>query len=229
MTDFEWEPLIKLAVAAALGALIGLERELHGRPAGMRTNALVCAASALLIIVSRGGAMSGLESDREFMLNVDPARMAAGIVTGIGFLGAGAILRIRESLIRSLTTAAGIWFVAAVGITVGLGAWVMALAATVLALVVLMGLQHLERTLGAVVYRTLTVTVAQPRRDEVEKTVRTMVQERKMRLQQVTYRIDNGSEHTRLLFALRADRRHDDGSFVYEIAGMDGVTRAMWS
>ncbi len=228
MPDFSWEPMIKLAVAAVLGAVIGLEREIHGRPAGLRTNALVCTASALLIIVSRTGAMSGLVADREFMLNVDPARMAAGIVTGIGFLGAGAILRIRESLIRGLTTAAGIWFVAAVGISVGLGAWTMALTATALAVIVLVGLQHLERVLDPAVYRTLTVTVVHTLRSEVEKTVRGMLRDRKMRLQQVTYRIDNGNEHTRLLFALRADSKHDDGSFVYEIAGMDGVVRAKW-
>jgi putative Mg2+ transporter-C (MgtC) family protein len=74
-------------------------------------------------VVSRTGALTGIEGPDNFLLNVDPARMAAGIVTGIGFLGAGAILRIRQSLVRGLTNAASIWFVAAIGVAVGLGAY----------------------------------------------------------------------------------------------------------
>ena len=114
--NFAVASLIKLFVATALGAMVGLEREIHGRPAGLRTNALVALAACLLIVVSRTGALIGLDRSADFILAVDPARMAAGIVTGIGFLGAGAILRVKENFIRGLTTAAGIWFVAAIGI-----------------------------------------------------------------------------------------------------------------
>ncbi|MBW2278026.1 MAG: MgtC/SapB family protein, partial [Deltaproteobacteria bacterium] len=154
------ESLLKLLLATACGAVIGLEREIRGRPAGLRTNALVCLASCLLIVISRTGALVGLEGPDNFILNVDPARMGAGIVTGIGFLGAGAILRIRESLVRGLTTAASIWFVAAIGISVGMGAFVLAAGSTVMALLLLTLLNRLARRLAAPVYRTLKLSVA---------------------------------------------------------------------
>ena len=122
---------IRLGSALAAGSLIGLERTYHGRPAGFRTHALVCLASALLMLVTvyqwqwLGGAASHEETFR-----TDPTRMAQGIMTGIGFLGAGVIFK--EGLtVRGLTTAASIWITAALGILYGIGFYYPAIAGTI--------------------------------------------------------------------------------------------------
>ena len=109
----------RVAGALVIGALIGFERTFHGRPAGFRTHSLVCIASAILMIVTvyQSQWMTFVEHDA---IRTDPTRMAQGIMTGIGFLGAGVIFK--EGLtVRGLTTAASIWITAAIGILVGIG------------------------------------------------------------------------------------------------------------
>ena len=116
--DGEWlKILTHLPVATMAGGLIGLERSYHGRPAGFRTHTLVCVASGLLMLVTMYQAkwFTGAPLDT---VRVDPTRMAQGVMTGIGFLGAGVIMR--EGLtVRGLTTAASIWVTAAIGILAG--------------------------------------------------------------------------------------------------------------
>ena len=123
------EVLLRLFVAAALGAAIGFERELREREAGLRTHLLVSVGSALFTLVSAYGFT-------EWGAKVDPTRIAAQIVTGIGFLGAGAIIRHGFS-VRGLTTAATLWLVAAIGMAVGAGYWEGAIIATLGALITL--------------------------------------------------------------------------------------------
>jgi len=123
----------KMLIAILAGGGIGLERELRGKPAGLRTNMLICMGSALLMDLSMGLAADG----------GDPGRIAAQVVTGIGFLGAGTILHTRGT-ITGLTSAATIWVVAAIGLTAGAGLYFEALASTVTVMVVLRGLGWLE-------------------------------------------------------------------------------------
>ncbi len=125
----------RLLLAAGLGALVGLERTLHGRPAGFRTHTLVCAASALLMLLTVFQWELLVDAPLE-TIRVDPTRMAQGIMTGIGFLGAGVILKERMA-VRGLTTAASIWMTASVGIIAGMGLHWAAVLATVLTLGVL--------------------------------------------------------------------------------------------
>ncbi len=119
---------LRLLLAAALGATIGVERELHEHPAGTRTHLLVSLGSALFTVISIYGFV-GLGIDGT--APVDPSRVAAQIVTGIGFLGAGAIIKYGTS-IRGLTTAASLWITAAVGMAAGAGQWILAIVATAL-------------------------------------------------------------------------------------------------
>ena len=121
MSQEEWVIVVRVLGAMLIGALIGFERSFHGRPAGFRTHALVCVASALLMIVTvyQNEWMTQVPLDA---IRTDPTRMAQGIMTGIGFLGAGVIFK--EGLtVRGLTTAASIWVTAAIGILVGIGFW----------------------------------------------------------------------------------------------------------
>jgi putative Mg2+ transporter-C (MgtC) family protein len=129
------EVLLRLALAAVLGGAVGFERELRDREAGFRTHLLVSVGSALFTIVSAYGFRDFLTSG-EAVVRADPTRIAAQIVTGIGFLGAGAIIRQGLS-VRGLTTAATLWVVAAIGLTAGAGYYSAAVITTVLALVTL--------------------------------------------------------------------------------------------
>lgn len=136
--------LIRLVFALVLGGLIGIERQAHGRPAGLRTNVLVCLGSAALIVTFQR--LSDVHSyDAMTAIRMDPARAAAGVITGIGFLGAGTIVKSRD-YVRGLTTAASIWVVASVGITVGLGELVIGVALTLLVLLTLVVLHRLHVT-----------------------------------------------------------------------------------
>jgi putative Mg2+ transporter-C (MgtC) family protein len=123
-----------MAAGLVLGAVIGFERELHRQPAGFRTHSLVAVGAALFTIISAYGFAGSA---------VDPTRIAAQIVTGIGFIGAGTILQHRGN-VRGLTTAASLWSVAAIGMAAGAGMLAIAVAGTVLILVVLSVLDRVE-------------------------------------------------------------------------------------
>ena len=136
VSTFRLDILALLAVSGVLGAAVGLEREIAGKSAGLRTNALICFGSCLFTLCSIGVTASG---------RGDPARIAAQIVTGVGFIGAGTILRGRGTAVLGLTSAATIWVVAAIGMAVGIG-WVLeAAGATLFLLIVLAILGRLER------------------------------------------------------------------------------------
>jgi putative Mg2+ transporter-C (MgtC) family protein len=134
------EMLIRLCTAAALGSLIGFERERLLWAAGIRTHMLVCVGSCLIMIVSQYGFANVLAQQNTVL---DPSRVAAQVVSGIGFLGAGAILA-RGEIVKGLTTAASIWTVAAVGLAVGGGLYLAASASTVIILIILAGIKPLE-------------------------------------------------------------------------------------
>lgn len=133
------ELLLQLALAAALGGMIGLEREASGKPAGFRTNLLICLGAALITALSRLVALNAQGTGYA----ADPGRMAAQIVSGMGFLGAGTIMQSR-GIVTGLTTAATLWVVAAIGMAVGAGAYVAALASTILVMLALMILGRVE-------------------------------------------------------------------------------------
>ena len=136
------EVLIRLALAAFFGALIGLERERKDWTAGMRTHMMVCTGSCLIMLVSAFGFGDVLGRPNVVL---DPSRVAAQVVSGIGFIGAGTILFLKQGAIRGLTTAAGLWTVAAIGLATGGGMYFAAGASTVIALVILWAMQPLER------------------------------------------------------------------------------------
>ena len=123
----ELEVVLRLLLATALGAIIGYQRERAAKPAGLRTHILICVGAALFTIGSLYG----------FGAASDPARVAAGIVAGIGFLGAGAIIRREEGIVAGLTTAATIWAVAAIGLAAGAGLYLVSAVTTAVVLIVL--------------------------------------------------------------------------------------------
>lgn len=130
----------ELVLAFALSALIGLERQVRGKSAGLRTQAIVGTASALFLLVSKYGFADVLGPN----VTLDPSRVAAQVVSGIGFLGAGLILT-RRGTVRGLTTAASVWETAAIGMAAGAGLWVLALVVTALHFTIVFGFTWINR------------------------------------------------------------------------------------
>lgn len=157
MGSVELDVLIKLLLAGLAGGLVGLEREKHGRPAGLRTNLLVAVGSCVMVIVSEAFFTKYAAYDAQSMLRIDPSRVAAQIVTGVGFLGAGVILKEGAS-VRGLTTAASLWTVSGLGMAFGMGFFSLGSIATVLVLISLNLLKKLEPVIPKVRFLTLMVT-----------------------------------------------------------------------
>lgn len=145
----------RLAFSLLVGVVVGIERAMHGRPAGLRTHALVCVSSTLLILLTvfQWELLAGVPMET---IRIDPTRMAQGIMTGIGFLGAGVIMKERFT-VRGLTTAASIWMTASLGIIIGMGFYLAATLAAVLTLVVLSVFRWFERLLPIELYGRLMV------------------------------------------------------------------------
>jgi putative Mg2+ transporter-C (MgtC) family protein len=135
------EVILRLVISVILGGLVGLERQIHKKGAGLRTHILVSLGSCLIMLTS----MYIFDIYKD-VISLDPSRIASGVITGIGFLGAGAIIREREG-VKGLTTAASLWVVAGVGLAVGCGFYVACLLTTALALVVLLFLGRMEKEL----------------------------------------------------------------------------------
>lgn len=135
----DFTAIARLVISVVLGGIIGFERQQHGKTAGLRTHILVCLGSCLVAILSLN-----LYAGVEGKTNADPARLAAQVVSGIGFLGAGAIMK-EGPTIKGLTTAASLWVVASVGLATGVGALAGAAATTVLVVVVLEVLPRIDR------------------------------------------------------------------------------------
>lgn len=155
VAELRLDLLLRLLLAAVLGGAIGVEREISSKPAGFRTNLLICVGAALLTELS----VSVARAADPMAMNGDPGRIAAQIVSGIGFLGAGTIIQARGSVV-GLTTAATLWVVAAIGIAVGAHAYIEAVGATALVLAALVFLGRVEgRLFPEDIERTVVVTL----------------------------------------------------------------------
>lgn len=137
----DWAVFFRLILAAVLSGIVGFEREFHGRAAGFRTHILLCIGSTLIMLTSMH--IFDIYYPR---ISPDPARIAAGVITGIGFLGAGTILHFKSS-IRGLTTAASLWVVSGIGLAVGSGFYYGAILTTLLTMVALMIFSKLEHSM----------------------------------------------------------------------------------
>jgi putative Mg2+ transporter-C (MgtC) family protein len=152
------EIIWRIIAATLAGALIGMERETHGRPAGLRTTILTCVASALAMILSEALFYHSAQGLSGGNWRPDPARLGAGILTGIGFLGAGTILR-HEKIILGVTTAASLWFVTVLGLAFGSGLFLPGAIGLGIALIALVLLPKVEKFIPSDWYATLTITL----------------------------------------------------------------------
>jgi putative Mg2+ transporter-C (MgtC) family protein len=154
----EKEIVLRLLLGAVLGGVIGIERQTHGRPAGFRTQLLVCVASVLLMIVSEYYYQLSM-TDNSYM-RIDPNRIAAGAITGVGFLGAGVILKM-GSIVLGLTTAACIWMVSAIGLAIGAGLYLAGITAFGITLFSLIALRTVENRMRRLEFRSIKITASE--------------------------------------------------------------------
>lgn len=194
------EICIRLTGALGVGALIGLERSYRGRPAGFRTHALVCVASSLLMLVTVYESQ-WFQPTGNSRVVVDPTRMAQSIMTGIGFLGAGVIMKDGLS-VRGLTTAASIWITSAIGILVGIGFYIPAALATVLTLGTLSGFRWIEGRMRTEQYAIFSVRLNRGH-EMGEDELRKLVAQHGFSVAHVTYRLRDGGENFEYRMALR--------------------------
>ncbi|WP_223302618.1 MgtC/SapB family protein [Halotalea alkalilenta] len=196
--------VLHLATAWLAGSLIGLERSFHGRPAGFRTHALVCISSSLLTLITTYQA-EWLPSGMVGHVQTDPTRMAQGIMTGIGFLGAGVILK--EGLtVRGLTTAASIWITASIGILFGIGFWWPAVLTTVVTLVTLALFRQVESRMRSQMFATHTLRFPASSTPD-EKFVRTLIESYGCRVLSISYHLSHSTETFEYQMMLRSYSR----------------------
>jgi len=197
------EMALRLFGALLIGAMVGSERSYQGRPAGFRTHALVCVSTALLMLLT-------VYEDRWFpqltqgRIALDPTRMAQGIMTGIGFLGAGTIMKDGLS-VRGLTTAASIWITAAIGILVGVGFYFPAFLATIFTFLTLSFLKWIENRIPAQFYAHFTVRFA--RRDAPpEVDMRALLAQHGFSIASLHYHLNADSDFFEYSMVIRARR-----------------------
>jgi len=213
--------IIRLVIAFILGGLVGLEREIHGRAAGLRTHILVCVGSALIMMTSLH--LFYMYHD---VAKIDPGRIAAGLITGIGFLGAGAIMRFRAS-VRGLTTAASLWAVAGIGLAVGSGFY---LGAYVGATLILFTLFFLTRFEAALVrkdwYKVLSLDTkghAQQLRD-----IRSILSNYKAEIKDFEVEKRPGSNNVTMQLSLKLLTDRQDDQILTDVMRIKGVEKASW-
>jgi putative Mg2+ transporter-C (MgtC) family protein len=214
--SFDLDILLRLFVSILLGGAVGVERQAHGRAAGLRTHILVCLGSTLAMIVTQS-----------FGLSVDPGRALAGILTGIGFLGAGVIVKSNE-IVRGLTTAACVWFVAALGVAVGQGLYLIAGISTVLVLVVLTLLSWFSHKVPTVSYHTAVVRAQTLDAGALDARCRDFFRSEGFRIIAVSSRIGREPTLTELTFRLRIRKAPDIVRLTGPLLALPHVVQADW-
>ncbi|MFH0839334.1 MAG: MgtC/SapB family protein [Candidatus Omnitrophota bacterium] len=213
------EIVIRLLLAVILSGIIGFERELHGRAAGFRTHILVGIGSCLIMLTS-------IEMYNLFNKVVDPSRIAAQVVSGIGFLGAGTILRFRAS-VRGLTTAASLWCVAGIGLAIGCGFYKGALVTTFLAFSSLFFLTRIERTfLKKNWYRTLAV-IGTGLTEEL-KQIKDILNNYRAEIRDMEILKDENGSKATYIINLKFFNDSDDEPITGDILGIKGIKSAKW-
>lgn len=217
--DFALEYLFRILLAAVLGALIGYERQFKHKSAGLRTNILVCVGSCLIMILS-----NLMYQNVEGKTNADPARLAAQVVSGIGFLGAGAIIKEGVNVI-GLTTAACIWVVSGVGLAVGGGYYLIAIFSSLLVYTVLEILCYIERTRWIMPADNITIKIIIANRPDSIKKIYTKLNKLGLGFKNtsLTFKDNDTIELTILLYNPRKLHRSDITSSLTLIDGIKSI------
>lgn len=221
------EVMIRIGCAMAAGLILGLERESHGRAAGLKTTILACVASCLAMILSEDFYRESFDQ-ASGMLRPDRARLAAGILTGIGFLGAGAIIR-QGTLVRGVTTAAVLWFITILGLAFGSGHIILGAIGAGIAIFALFALPYMEQYVKKDSYAAVTVTLGIA--GVTDEDIRKRMEALQVRVQRISFDYDV-ADSTRTLRLEVKLRRKDIFNLSRQVAvtltSCPGVTRVKW-
>ena len=198
------EIIIRLALGAIIGGLIGFEREVHGRAAGFRTQLLVCVAAVLIMVISEN--YYHYISNVDPTLRIDPARISAGALIGIGFLGAGVIIKSGYA-VRGLTTAASIWMVSAIGLAIGGGLYLEGVVTAAITIIALTALRSVERKITAVRFKTISIST--PLMEDTEDTIASIITNCNFNIHTINYEKNREREEITYHFTVSTRNRNN--------------------
>ncbi|MEK5393304.1 MgtC/SapB family protein [Margalitia sp. FSL K6-0131] len=215
----EIELIARLVIAGILGALVGFEREKRFKEAGLRTHFLVAVGSALAMIVSKYAFFDVVHNGT---IELDPSRIAAGVVSGVGFLGAGTILVQRQS-VRGLTTAAGLWATSGIGLAIGSGMYIVSICGTVL---VLVGLEVLKRLFQPIISKSHKMNIHVSSNEVIPSILDTLTSQN---LEVVTYQVKVKSTDTQphyiIDFQLKSNKGIKDNDIIKALQQLPEIER----
>ncbi len=216
----------KLLIAAILGGFIGWEREKRGRPAGLRTHLLLCVGVTLMMLVSEHIFVNYQVYKSDSVLRIDPARIAAQVVTGVGFLGAGTIMRFRAS-VRGLTTAASLWIVSGIGLAVGSGFVLPAVFTTIIVIMILIFLPKAEGEMKRDKYMTIKMLIAS--QEHFLENIKSILEKNSVKLQ--NYRFEKDIQKNEIVYDINV-KYEDEKMLVLATDDMTkeikGIKRLGW-
>ena len=216
-----WMVLFRLVLAAMLSGAIGFEREFHGRAAGFRTHILLCIGSTLVMLTSMH--IFDIYSSK---VAADPARIAAGVITGIGFLGAGTIMH-SKSAVRGLTTAASLWVVAGIGLAVGSGMYYGAIVTTLLTVITLMLFSKLEYVMIRKDWYKTIIIETKEGVDQL-KAIREIITDRKSEI--TDFEVDKARDGVNMVLkiGLKLYQIRTADQIIDDLSHLDGVKHVKW-
>lgn len=217
----------KLLLATFLSGLVGLEREFHGRAAGLRTHILVCLGSTMIMASSQILQNFYIPLGTGSVFRLDPWRIAAGIVTGIGFIGGGTILKSND-LVIGLTTAAWVWFMAALGIIIGVGFYLPAAAGTLIGLFVLVGLHPIGRIIPSDKYSKISIVSELEDSELIEKKCFNILKEYPIRVDSTSIYADIKENKKTLNLYIISKEMTNKHKIFKEILEIQNIHSVMW-
>lgn len=223
--SFEIELFIRLLVATILGGIIGFEREINNRPAGFRTHILVTLGSCLIMILSIYGFM-----DESNNYQGDPARLAAQVVSGIGFLGAGTILR-EGANVKGLTTAASLWLSGGIGLAVGLGFYWLSIFAVILALISLIPLSRMEKRIF-IKNKIVELKIKGKNRSGLLGDVGVLLGKYNINIKNISVNnsdLNNDQDIIEIFFYIKEPIKYNKKIFKSELLNIDGIQEIFWN
>ncbi len=216
----EVEIIFRFVLASVLGGVVGWEREVHGRQAGVRTYLLVSLGSALIMVVSEFLVVTYQGGPLREIIRGDPGRIAAQAISGIGFLGAGVILRYRDS-IRGLTTAACMWVVCAIGLCVGAGYYLFGFTVSAIALISLVGLKRWERIIRKDRYQQMVV-ISEDIEGQIDR-IQAIIEKYKFKVTRLGIKRNFHEKELTLHFYLRYRDIQPNRNMYQEVFGLQGI------
>ncbi len=217
--------ILRFGLSALLGAVIGLEREAHGRSAGLRTSILVATGTTLMMMVSQYLFEIYQGYSANSVLRVDPGRIASYAVSGMGFIGAGVVLKGKGS-VRGITTASCLWMVTAIGLAVGCGYYLPGVAASVFSITTLLLFDYLKRYVNRNLYTEMIIESVE-KEGQLAK-VRTLLDEHKARVLFVGYSNDLSEHMITFFLHLRMREKMDWEGLAVQIARIPGLKKVQW-